>query len=83
MNDNKLAQVFHYDLYGKREEKYEFRDSGFRRNDVYKFRAGASGAANVTLGEAKDPFICRAAISPYLAIRVIPAQAGISIKPLT
>lgn len=24
MNDNKLAQVFHYDLYGKREEKYEF-----------------------------------------------------------
>lgn len=24
MNDKKLAQVFHYDLYGKREEKYEF-----------------------------------------------------------
>ncbi len=24
MIDNKLAQVFHYDLYGKREEKYKF-----------------------------------------------------------
>jgi predicted helicase len=24
MNDKKLVQVFHYDLYGKRQEKYEF-----------------------------------------------------------
>jgi len=24
MNKNKLAQVFHFDLFGRREEKYDF-----------------------------------------------------------
>ncbi len=35
MNDKKLAQVFHYDLYGKREEKYEFLNSFILKNILW------------------------------------------------
>ncbi|MDR0710876.1 MAG: hypothetical protein LBF67_00825 [Prevotellaceae bacterium] len=32
--DEKLAQVFHFDLYGKREEKYKF----LLENDLHSIR---------------------------------------------
>jgi len=39
MNDKKLAQVFHYDLYGKREEKYEFLNTNsFKNIDWINFK---------------------------------------------
>jgi len=36
MNDKKLARVFHYDLYGKREEKYEVLKNGSINNVLWR-----------------------------------------------